>query len=148
MSAPHSASRQKKRAIFIQRSSRRTIAGNPAYAFLSRRKKFACSPFPCYPARLTPDEGWWYIVSVMSYPLRMAIVRKNLVKHGNSLALIIEKPILELLGADADTPFDITTDGQVLVLNPAPNPKRRKAFHAALEKANRTYAEDLKKLAE
>ncbi len=27
---------------------------------------------------------------------------KTLTKHGNSLALAIEKPILELLGADAD----------------------------------------------
>jgi antitoxin component of MazEF toxin-antitoxin module len=30
---------------------------------------------------------------------------KSLTKHGNSLALVIEKPILELLGADADTPL-------------------------------------------
>lgn len=74
-------------------------------------------------------------------------MQKNLVKHGNSMALIIEKPILDLLGADADTPFDITTDGQVLVLTPAPDPKRKKAFRAALEKVNRKYAEDLKKLA-
>ena len=37
---------------------------------------------------------------------------KTLTKHGNSLALVIEKPILELLGVDADTQFDISTDGQ------------------------------------
>ena len=74
-------------------------------------------------------------------------MQKNLVKHGNSLALVIEKPILDLLGANADTPFDITTDGQVLVLSPAPDPKRKKAFHTALEKANRKYSEDLKRLA-
>jgi len=39
---------------------------------------------------------------------------KTLTKHGNSLALVIEKPILELINADADTLFDISTDGQVL----------------------------------
>lgn len=41
---------------------------------------------------------------------------KTLTKHGNSLALVIENPVLELLGADADTPFEISTDGQVLIL--------------------------------
>ena len=75
-------------------------------------------------------------------------MQKNLVKHGNSMAMIIEKPILDLLGADADTPFDITTDGQVLVLSPVLDPKRKKAFHTAMEKANQKYAEDLKRLAE
>ena len=75
-------------------------------------------------------------------------MQKKLVKHGNSMALIIEKPVLDLLGVDAETFFDITTDGQALVLTPAPDPKRSKAFHAALEKVNRTYSEDLKQLAE
>jgi len=73
---------------------------------------------------------------------------KNLTKHGNSLALVIEKPVLDLLGADADTSFDITTDGEVLVLTPVRDEKRRKAFEAALEEGNRRYAKALKKLAE
>ena len=60
---------------------------------------------------------------------------KTLTKHGNSLALVIEKPILELLGADAETPFDITTDGQALVLMPVKDDARRKAFKSALEKS-------------
>jgi antitoxin MazE len=74
-------------------------------------------------------------------------MRKTLVKHGNSMALVIEKPILDLLGVDADTPFNITTDGQALVLTPERDPKRGKAFRAALDKANRQYAGDLKRLA-
>jgi death on curing protein len=45
-------------------------------------------------------------------------VIKTLTKHGNSLALVIEKPVLELIGADADTRSDISTDGQVLILAP------------------------------
>jgi antitoxin MazE len=74
-------------------------------------------------------------------------MQKKLVRHGNSLALVIEKPVLDLLGVDADTAFDITTDGQALVLTPARDPKRGKAFRAALDNANRQYAEDLKRLA-
>lgn len=73
---------------------------------------------------------------------------KTLTKHGNSLALVIEKPILELLGADADTPFDITTDGQVLVLSPVKSEKQKDSFQAALDKVNARYPKALKKLAE
>ncbi|PIE66434.1 MAG: AbrB family transcriptional regulator [Desulfobacterales bacterium] len=73
---------------------------------------------------------------------------KTLTKHGNSLALVIEKPILELLGADAETPFDITTDGQTLILSPVKDAKRNKAFKDALKKVNTRYPKALKKLAE
>ena len=73
---------------------------------------------------------------------------KTLTKHGNSLALVIEKPVLDLLGADADTPFDVTTDGQALVLTPVRDATRRQDFKAALEQVNRKYAKALKKLAD
>ena len=73
---------------------------------------------------------------------------KTLTKHGNSLALIIEKPILDLLGVEPDTPFDVTTDGQVLVLTPIKDAKRQTDFKTALEKVNQKYAKALKKLAQ
>lgn len=73
---------------------------------------------------------------------------KALTKHGNSLALVIEKPILDLLGAGPDTTFEVTTDGEALVLTPIKDKKRRAAFKAALEKVNRNYSNALKKLAE
>lgn len=73
---------------------------------------------------------------------------KMLIKHGNSLALLIEKPILELLGADSDTPFDVTTDGQALVVTPVKDPKRHRKFASALKKVNAKYPKALKKLAE
>ena len=73
---------------------------------------------------------------------------KKLTKHGNSLALLIEKPILDLLCASADTPFDVTTDGHALVLTPMKDAPRRTTFKKALEKTNRKYAKTLKKLAQ
>jgi antitoxin component of MazEF toxin-antitoxin module len=72
---------------------------------------------------------------------------KSLTKHGNSLALVIEKPILELLGADADTQFEISTDGEVLILTPVKDPGRHQAFKSALDKVNARYPKALKKLA-
>jgi antitoxin component of MazEF toxin-antitoxin module len=73
---------------------------------------------------------------------------KNLTKHGNSMALVIEKPILDLLGADAKTSFDITTDGQALVLTPVHDKTRAKNFKKALSSVNKKYPKALKKLAE
>ncbi len=73
---------------------------------------------------------------------------KKLTKHGNSLALVIEKPVLDLLGAGPETSFDITTDGHALVLVPIKSARRQKAFKSALGKVNEKYSSALKKLAE
>ena len=35
---------------------------------------------------------------------------KKLTKHGNSLALVIDKGVLELLNIDDTTPLEISTD--------------------------------------
>jgi antitoxin component of MazEF toxin-antitoxin module len=73
---------------------------------------------------------------------------KSLTRHGNSLALVIEKPILELLGVSAETVFEITTDGHVLVLTPVKNSKQTKKVLAAAEEIKKQYHEVLKKLAD
>ena len=44
---------------------------------------------------------------------------KKLTKVGNSLALIIDRPILELLNLDAQTPLEVHTDGRTLTVSPA-----------------------------
>lgn len=73
---------------------------------------------------------------------------KTLTKHGNSLALVIDKAILELLKVDADTPLEISTDGNVLIISPVRDKKRREKFTTALNSANMRYGRALKKLAE
>jgi antitoxin MazE len=73
---------------------------------------------------------------------------KKLTKHGNSWALVIDKPVLELLNIDPETPLEIATDGQTLIVSPARDPKRKAKFKAALDRTNRKYGRVLKKLAE
>lgn len=73
---------------------------------------------------------------------------KRMTRHGNSMALVIDRPVLELLNIDADTPLDITTDGDVLIITPVRDKKRRKAFEEALDKTNRRYGKTLKNLAD
>jgi antitoxin component of MazEF toxin-antitoxin module len=73
---------------------------------------------------------------------------KTLTRHGNSLALVIDRAVLDLLKIDAETPLDISTDGQVLVITPVREKRRRDKFNKALESVNRRYGRALKRLAE
>ena len=73
---------------------------------------------------------------------------KKATKHGNSLALVIDRGVLDLLNIDDNTPLDVSTDGDVLIVTPARNNARRKAFQSALEKTNKRYGRLLKRLAE
>jgi len=72
---------------------------------------------------------------------------KKLVSHGNSAALIIDKPILELLKVDMDTPLEISTDGKSLIISPIESDKRGKQFKSALAKVNKVHSKTLQKLA-
>jgi len=72
---------------------------------------------------------------------------KKLVAHGNSVAIIIDKPILELLGINRETPLEIITDGKNLIIAPVDTVKRKKKFKAAIAKINRLHGKTLKKLA-
>jgi antitoxin component of MazEF toxin-antitoxin module len=73
---------------------------------------------------------------------------KRLTKHGNSLALVIDRGVLDLLEIDGDTPLSVTTDGKCLIVTPVRDPKREKRFRAALEKVNKRYGPALKRLAD
>ena len=73
---------------------------------------------------------------------------KTLTTHGNSAALIIDKPILELLNIDLNTPLEIKTDGRSLIITPIYENVEKKNFKEALEKVNKKHGTTLKKLAE
>jgi antitoxin MazE len=73
---------------------------------------------------------------------------KTLTKHGNSYALVIDKPILELLRVSPETPFEIMTDGQALVLTPVRDPAEDEKFREALEMIHKRFGRAMKRLAE
>ena len=73
---------------------------------------------------------------------------KTLIKHGNSLALVIDKPILETLKISADTPLELTTNGDSLMISPIRDKARQEQLNASLDKINRKFGDDLKRLAE
>ncbi len=73
---------------------------------------------------------------------------KKLTKHGNSYALVIDKPILEMLRISADTPLELTTDGDTLMVSPVRGEAREAQLRASLDKINRKFGDDLRRLAE
>lgn len=73
---------------------------------------------------------------------------KHLTTHGNSSALIIERPILDLLKIGPTTPLEIATDGKNLIVSPVQDTGREQKIKKALAKINQRHGKTLKKLAE
>jgi antitoxin component of MazEF toxin-antitoxin module len=73
---------------------------------------------------------------------------KTLKKHGNSMALVIEKPMMEALGITEETPLQVTVNGNALVITPANvgvGPERMKAV---IKEIRKRYGPMLKRLAD
>lgn len=63
---------------------------------------------------------------------------KKLVRHGNSLAIVIDKPLLKLLKADNKTTFEISIEENALIIKPVRNKKQK----------TRRQAEEIDEIAE
>ena len=75
-------------------------------------------------------------------------MRKKLTKTGNSLALVLDRPLLEKANIDADTPLDVTTDGHVIVIAPVRSKRRAAQLAKIMEQAHKRYGRTFKRLAE
>jgi antitoxin component of MazEF toxin-antitoxin module len=78
-------------------------------------------------------------------------MRKNLSAIGNSLGLVIEKPILELLNITRDTELEVTTDGTRLIVEPVREVDakgRRGRVGAATKRVMKNHDRTLRRLAE
>jgi len=73
---------------------------------------------------------------------------KKMIRHGNSSALIIDKPIIELLHIDNETLLEISTDGSNIIISPVHDIERINKLNKALEKINKKHQTTLRKLAE
>ncbi|MCZ7584413.1 MAG: AbrB/MazE/SpoVT family DNA-binding domain-containing protein [Deltaproteobacteria bacterium] len=73
---------------------------------------------------------------------------KTLSKHGNSLALILDRPVLDLLNIDENTPLEITTDGDGLVIRPVRKKTHRARVRQAAKRVMDAHQKTLRNLAE
>ncbi len=75
-------------------------------------------------------------------------MRKKLTRTGNSLALVLDKPLLDQVGIDADTPLEVSTDGRIIVISPARAKRRTAKLKAIVVEAHANYGGVFRRLAE
>lgn len=73
---------------------------------------------------------------------------KKLTKTGNSVALVLDKGLLEAAQLDPDAPVQVSTDGKVIVIAPVPPESRRRKLARGAKAMHRKYAGAFKRLAE
>jgi len=73
---------------------------------------------------------------------------KKLTRTGNSIALVLDKPLLEELGLDENAEVEVSTNGQIIVITPKRSSVRERKFRKAADKINRKYAGLFKRLSE
>ncbi|GAC1351868.1 MAG: AbrB family transcriptional regulator [Polyangiales bacterium] len=71
---------------------------------------------------------------------------KKLSAVGNSLGLIIERPILDLLEITKDTHLEVKTDGEALIIRPLKRSKKERLRESA-KRLMAVHDATLKKLA-
>jgi antitoxin component of MazEF toxin-antitoxin module len=73
---------------------------------------------------------------------------KTLTRTGNSLALVLDKGLLEATGIDAETRLEVSTDGDVIVISPVRSTKRTAKLRKILDDLDREHAGAFRRLAE
>jgi antitoxin MazE len=74
-------------------------------------------------------------------------MRKKLTRTGNSRALVLDKPLLDLVGIDATTPLEVSTYGHVIVISPRKG-RRAARVKALVAEAHQRYSGVFRRLAE
>jgi len=76
-------------------------------------------------------------------------VIKQLRKVGNSNAIILDKPILELLGLEENAEVQLTIEGGSLIITPTnPKPVDRERFNELLDRVIEERRDVLERLAQ
>jgi antitoxin component of MazEF toxin-antitoxin module len=73
---------------------------------------------------------------------------KKLTRTGNSVALVLDKPLLEELGLDENAEVELSTNGQVLVVTPRRDASRERKFRKSVSRINVKYAGLFRRLSE
>ena len=62
---------------------------------------------------------------------------KKLTKTGNSLALVLDKPLRDRAQIDENTPLEVSTDGDVIVITPVRDRRRTARLKRIVAEAHR-----------
>ncbi len=75
-------------------------------------------------------------------------MKKKLTRTGNSVALVLDRPLLDQLGLDENSEVEVSTNGDVLVMTPMREPARRRKLNKILDELDEQYAGVFRRLAE
>jgi antitoxin component of MazEF toxin-antitoxin module len=73
---------------------------------------------------------------------------KKLTRTGNSVALVLDKPLLQQVGLDENSEVEISTNGDVIVMTPVRDAARHRKFMQAMNEVNEKYAGLFRRLSE
>ena len=74
------------------------------------------------------------------------MMTKKLSPIGNSLGLLIDKPILDLLSIDRETELEVRTDGESLIISPMRSARDKRVL-SAVRRSMKNHDATLRKLA-
>jgi antitoxin MazE len=75
------------------------------------------------------------------------MIIKKLTRQGNSAALVIDKPLLDLLDFTQDTPLKLTVRGRQLIVEPLSDEEGAKKFQEVSQRDLKRNGELYKRLA-
>jgi len=70
----------------------------------------------------------------------------KLAQYKDQTVLILDHELLDQLKIDLDTPLNVETEGEMLIIAPVRDVERRKQFQEALAHANQKYGKMLQRL--
>ena len=77
-----------------------------------------------------------------------AMKLKHLTRQGNSLAVIIDKPILDMLDITEQTPLKLNVDGRKIILEPLSKEEVERRSTTATDKVEKKFGRMFKRLAQ
>jgi len=75
-------------------------------------------------------------------------MRKKLTRTGNSLALVLDRGLLDATGIDAATALEVSTDGEVIVISRVRPARRTERLRKVMDRAHARYAGTFRRLAD
>lgn len=72
---------------------------------------------------------------------------KKLTRSGNSVALVLDKQLLEAAQLDPEEPVEVSTNGRVIVISPVPSKKAKAEWEEAQSRMHAKFAGAFRRLA-
>lgn len=101
------------------------------------------------PSKKTGDRGLklWYTIGIIRVDLEAFMIAKKLTKVGNTQAVVLDKTLLSLVDANADSMFKVSIEGKKIVLELMSQKEVDRLALEASDRIRRTQKNVFKKLA-